>query len=142
MKTRQILPLCWLVTILAVLLASCGSSEKTLTGADQEAVLAFSEAMTDNLLAGLNNNDYTAFSRDFDQDMLAAMSAAKFADLKADRDVKVGQYLSREVASVVQTGDFYVVIYTAAFDKEAQVTMRVVFRVAEPHNISGLWFNK
>jgi hypothetical protein len=42
----------------------------------------------------------------------------------------------------VKTSDFYAVIYDAKFEKEAAVTVRVVFRVAEPHEISGLWFNK
>jgi hypothetical protein len=124
------------------LLAGCGPQETTLAGADRDAVLAYSEAKTDNLLAGMNAKDYATFSKDFDADMLAAMTEAQFATMKADRDAKLGLYLSREVSSVNQTGDFYVVIYNAKFEKEAQVTVRVVFRVADPHSISGLWFDK
>lgn len=131
-----------LTTICVGMLAACGSKETTLTGADQEAILAFSESKTDNLLAGMNANDYATFSRDFDKDMLAAMTESKFAELKKDRDAKLGQYLSREVQSVVQVGDFYAVNYDAKFEKEDSVTVRVVFRVAEPHEVSGLWFNK
>ena len=37
-----------------------------MRGIDQTAALAFSEAATDNLFAGLTTNDYEAFSRDFD----------------------------------------------------------------------------
>lgn len=62
--------------------------------------------------------------------------------LKIDRDSKLGLYISREVNSVVQTGEFYAVLYDAKFEKDDAVTVRVVFRVAEPHEISGLWFNK
>ena len=109
---------------------------------DQDAVLAFSEGKTDNLLTGMNTNDYAAFSRDFDQDMLDAMSQTQFAELKKDRDAKLGLYLSREVHSVTQTGDFYTVNYDAKFEKDDAVTIRVVFRIAEPHQVSGLWFNK
>jgi hypothetical protein len=131
-----------LTALLVSLLAACGSQGTTLTGDEKDAILAFSEAKTDNLLAGMNANDYAAFSKDFDQDMLNAMTAAEFAKLKQDRDAKLGLYVSRQVNSVVQTGDFYMVIYDTKFEKDDQVTVRVVFRVADPHRVSGLWFNK
>ena len=132
----------FLVVFLFGLLTACGSQGTTLTGADRDAVLAFSESKTDNLLAGMNAGDYAIFSADFDQDMLAAMGQAEFDALKADRDSKLGLYVSRQVNSVVQQGDFYVVLYDAKFEKEDAVTVRVVFRIADPHLVSGLWFNK
>jgi hypothetical protein len=104
------------VTLVFSLLAGCGSQSTALSGEDRNTVLAFSEAKTDNLLAGMNANDYALFSKDFDQDMLNAMSQTEFAKLKKDRDAK--------------------------FEKDDAVTVRVVFRVAEPHQVSGLWFNK
>ncbi len=131
-----------LAALLVFLLAGCAPQETVLSGDEQDAVLAFSEAKTDNLLAGLNANDYAAFSADFDQDMLNAMTQAQFDALKLDRDAKVGLYVSREVTSVVQQGDFYAVVYSAAFEKAPDVTVRVVFRIADPHQVSGLWFNK
>ena len=134
---------CLMVGILLVVgLTGCGSSSTTLTGADKDAILAFSEAKTDTLLAGLNAGDYALFSQDFDTDMLKAMTQSEFDKLKADRDAKLGSYVSREVNSVVQSGDFYSVIYDAVFEKDTAVMVRVVFRVAEPHEVSGLWFNK
>jgi len=133
----------WLAVLLVSLLAGCGGSQgTTITGADKDAVLVYSEAKTDNLLAGMNANDYAMFSKDFDQDMARAMTQAEFDKLKKDRDAKLGLYVSRTVNSVVQTGDFYAVIYDAVFEKDDAVTVRVVFRVAEPHEVSGLWFNK
>ena len=108
----------------------------------REAVLAFSEAKTDNLLEGMNANDYAVFSRDFDQAMLDAITQSDFASFKQDRDAKLGLYVSRQVNRVVQSGDFYAVIYDAVFERDDAVTMRLVFRVAEPHEVSGLWFNK
>jgi hypothetical protein len=132
--------------ILAVLLISvlnaCGTQETTLTGTERDAVLAFSEPQTDNLLAGLQAGDYAMFSRDFDQAMLDAIDAGAFESLKSDRDAKLGGYVSRIVNRVVQTGDFYAVIYDAVFEKDSAVALRVVFRVAEPHEVSGLWFSK
>lgn len=131
-----------LAGLLAVLLAGCKPSQTPLAGEEQDAVLTFSESMTDNLLSGMNDGDYAAFSRDFDQDMLNAINQAQFDAMKKDRDAKLGLYISREVSSVIQQGDFYVVIYTARFELEETVTVRVVFRVADPHQVSGLWFDK
>lgn len=132
-----------LLTVLAVgILSACGSQGTTLTGEEADAVLVFSEAKTDNLLAGMNASDYTVFSQDFDADMLAAMTESQFKSLKTDRDSKLGLYISREVASVVQIDDFYAVNYTAKFEKQDKVPVRVVFRAAEPHDVSGLWFGK
>jgi len=141
MKNKKIQALL-LIALLVSLLAGCGSQETTLTGADKDAVLAFSEAKTDNLLAGMNTNDYAMFSKDFDPEMLKAMSQTQFDALKKDRDAKLGLYVSRQVNSVVQAGDFYAVIYDAQFEKDNAVTVRVVFRIAEPYQVSGLWFNK
>ena len=133
----------FLSALLFSLLVGCGGSQGTaLSGADKDAVLAFSEAKSDNLLAGMNANDYAAFSKDFDQAMLNAMTQTEFDKLKKDRDAKLGLYVSRTVHSVMQSGDFYAVIYDAKFEKDAAVTVRVVFRVADPHEVSGLWFNK
>ena len=142
MKIEKKVGILFLVVFLFSLLAGCGSQSTSLTEEDKEIVLAFSEGKTDNLLTGMNTNDYAAFSRDFDQDMLDAMSQTQFDALKKDRDAKLGLYLSREVHNVTQTGDFYTVNYDAKFEKDDAVTIRVVFRIAEPHQVSGLWFNK
>lgn len=139
MKKIQVL---LIVTFLVSLLAGCAPKGTPLTGADRDAVLAFSESKTDNLLAGMNAGDYAAFSRDFGADMLNAMNQSQFDSLKADRDAKLGLYVSRTVESVVKDGDYYVVVYTAKFEKDDAVTVRVVFSIAEPHEVSGLWFNK
>jgi hypothetical protein len=142
MKSRTILITLSLVGLVIALAGCGGSKDVTLTGADKDAVLAFSEAKTDNLLAGMNANDYAVFSKDFDQDMLNAMTQPQFDALKKDRDAKLGSYVSREVNSVTQSGDFYAVIYDTKFEKDDAVRVRVVYRVAEPHQVSGLWFNK
>jgi hypothetical protein len=132
----------FLILALVSFLTGCGSGETEVTGADKDAVLAFSETRTDNLLAGMNANDYAMFSKDFDQEMLTAMTESQFTELKADRDTKLGKYVSRQVNSVMRSGDFYAVLYDAVFEKDAAVVVRVVFRAAEPHEVSGLWFNK
>lgn len=141
MKSKAFLIL-MIFVFLSVSLYGCSSGNAELTGADKDAVLTFSEAKTDTLLSGMNNNDYAAFSQDFDADMLTAMPQAQFDALKKDRDSKLGLYISREVSSVVLVGDFYAVNYVAKFEKDDNVVVRVTFRVAEPNQVSGLWFNK
>ena len=134
--------LLFLAVSLTGLLAGCNSQGTPLTGENRDAILAFSESKTDNLLAGMNAGDYAMFSADFDGDMLAAMTKEQFDALKKDRDAKLGLYLSRTVNSVLQQDDFYIVIYDAKFEKDEAVIVRVVFRIADPHQVSGLWFNK
>lgn len=142
MKIGKKVQLLLLAVLCLGVLAGCAPKETALEGEEQATVLAFSEPKTDNLLSGMNANDYAVFSADFDQDMLGAMTQAQFDALKKDRDAKLGLYVSREVTSVVQQGDFYIVIYKAAFEKDPDVIVRVVFRIADPHQVSGLWFNK
>jgi hypothetical protein len=137
-KTYRLL----LVLLAFGFLAGCGPKEQLLSGDERDAVLAFSETKTDNLLEGMNANDYQVFSKDFDQDMLSAMTPEQFGSMKRDRDEKLGLYISRKVDRVVQIGDFYAVIYDSVFEKDDAVSVRVVFRTAELHEISGLWFDK
>ena len=139
---KKILVYLMMLFFVSLLTACGGSNETTLSEDEKDAVLAFSEAKTDNLLAGMNTNDYAAFSKDFDQAMLSAMSQGEFEKLKKDRDAKLGQYVSRQVNKVTQSGDYVTVIYDAVFENDDAVTVRVVFRVDDPHEVSGLWFNK
>jgi hypothetical protein len=131
----------FIVAIVLTALAWLTACEKNLSGTDQAAVLAFSEAAMDNLFAGLTANDYATFSRDFDTDMQAAIPATNFAAWKQDLDNKLGNYLSRQVDQVTQSDEFYVVVYRAKFEQEQPVIVGVAFHVAEPHSISHLWFD-
>jgi major membrane immunogen (membrane-anchored lipoprotein) len=134
-----------LAVALASLLTACGGAQETeLTGEEKDAVLAYSEAMTENMMAGMKAGDYAAFSKDFDQAMLNAMSQEAFGKFKQDYDGKLGAYVSHKVNRVMQSqsGKFVAVVYDAVFEKDDAVIMRVVFRADDPHQISGLWFNK
>ena len=138
MKIEKKVSILFLVAFLFSLLAGCGSPSTSLTEEDKDAVLAFSEGKTDNLLTGMNANDYAAFSRDFDQDMLDAMSQTQFDALKKDRDAKLGLYLSREVHSVTQTGEFYTLNYDAKFEKDDAVRQCQTSWANEVHNMSSI----
>ncbi|MFQ5342457.1 MAG: DUF3887 domain-containing protein [Anaerolineae bacterium] len=127
--------------ILVIGLAACSSGVQVLTGADREAVLAYAEPLTDNLLAGLNAGDYPAFSRDFSAKMREALDESGFATTRAGIVEKIGAYVSRDVTRVEKRSGFIVVIYSASFEQEDGVTVRVVFEPAGEHRITGLWFD-
>ncbi len=113
-------PIVVLVLCTFVWLTAC---ERTLSGTEKAAVLAFNEAATDNLFAGLTANDYAAFSRDFDTDMYEELPASDFAAWKQELDNKIGNYLSRQVDQVTQSDEFYVLFYQAKFEQEEHVTV-------------------
>jgi len=81
--------------------------ESTLSSTEKVAVLAFSEAATDNLFAGLTANDYEVFSREFDSDMCDELPVTDFAAWKQELDNKIRNYLSRNVDQVTQVDEFF-----------------------------------
>ncbi len=132
----------WLTVVCLVLLAAaCSPGVQTLTGADRDAVLAYADPMTDNLLAGFNAGDYATFARDFNAKMRDALDEAAFETTRSNIVGKIGTYVSREVSRVEKQGGFIVVIYDARFENEDSVTMRVVFEPVGEHKIAGLWFD-
>lgn len=114
--------------------------ERALSGAEKAAVLASSEATTDNLFAGWSANDYATFSRDFDTDMQVEIPVSGFSTLKQDLDNKLGNYLSRRVYQVTQADEFYVVTYEARFEQQNPVKVTVAFHAAKPQSIAFLGF--
>lgn len=141
---KKILVLMLAIAFAGLLTACGGEKETTLTGAESDAVLAFSEEKTENMMAGMKAGNYADFSKDFDQAMLNAMAEEAFVKFKQDYDGRLGAYVSRQVNKVTQSqsGKYVAVIYDTVFEKNDAVTMRVVFRADDPHEISGLWFNK
>jgi hypothetical protein len=114
-----------------------------LSEADREAVLAFSEPRMDSMLDGWNAGDYATFSKDFSEEVLKSMPLEQFEKLRNDEFTGLGRYYSREVESVVHRNDgFYTVIYYVVFENNNEILLRVRFQAEEPHQISGLWFNK
>jgi hypothetical protein len=128
-----------LITLLLSTLIWLTACERILSGVERAAVLAFSEAITDNMFAGLAANDYAAFSRDFDSDMYERPPATEFSAWKEGLEDEIGAYLSRNVDKVTRSDEFYVVTYQAEFEKEEQVTVTVAFHASD-HSIALLSF--
>lgn len=125
-----------------LILAACGAKPVELTGADQDAVLAFSGPITDNLLTALDANDFTAFSKDFGPDMTKALTEDAFTSLYTKVNNGIGTYVSREVKTVALVKDQgYVVSYTAKYTGDDAVVVTVSFSLEEPHQVIGFWIN-
>jgi hypothetical protein len=104
-------------------------------------VLAYTEPKTTNLLTAIDDRDYAAFSRDLDDKMKSAITSDGLITMRSKVSDKIGRYISREVTSVTPSGNFITVIYAARFENDDPVTVRVSFEAAEPHRISGLFFD-
>ncbi|MCX8024736.1 MAG: DUF3887 domain-containing protein [Thermanaerothrix sp.] len=123
------------------LLTACSGGARTLEGDAKDAVLAYAEPMAENLLNGLFAGNYTTFSADFDEAMRKGLDEKAFADLRQTLESRLGAFKSREVSSVLESGNYYIVVYRLRFEKDDAVTMRLVLTKAEPHLVSGLWFD-
>jgi hypothetical protein len=127
----------------ACLFTACAATptETPLTEVEKTSVLEFAEPKVDAQMEALAASDYQGFLVDYDAAMKEATTFGAFEQLQIWLSVKVGAYESRGVSSVTQTDTYYIVNYTAEFTKDDNVTMRVVFEKADPHRISGLWFD-
>jgi len=138
-----------LVLISAVMLISAGcalvkaplTSPDVLQTPERDTVLVYAQPASENILAGLNVRDYAQFSRDFSDQMKIGMDDTSFKDLLTMLDSKVGTFVSSDLVTVLQDENFTTVVYRLTYSKDNEVAMRVVFDNAEPHQISGLWFD-
>lgn len=130
--------------LLCLVLTGCTATPQpvVLTGTERDAVLAYADSMTDNLLQGMNERDYDRFARDFDEQMAKAMPASSFDAFMTSTGDKLGQYQSRTVSSVETVGSYTRVLYQAKFANDDPVSVRVVFnKDTADHLVSGLWFD-
>lgn len=135
------LQLAKLFALLGMVLLSACLGAPSVTGTERDAVLAYSEPKTDNLLNGYNSGDYTVFARDFDDTMRKAENQDVFAQTRTQLLQKIGTYVSRRITDVVKQDQYIVVLYSAKFAQADNVTVRVVFHPDGDHQITGLWFN-
>lgn len=127
--------------MLSAFLDGC-TGKNTLSGSQEEAVLAYSEPIADNLLQGMNDANYTVFSRDLDAQMLKAIPEASFTSSLLPKIIgKLGKYVSRQVTSVTDIGSDVTIVYSARFENADNVTITLTLEQAAPHLVAGLYFN-
>lgn len=145
---KNISPLLKFTLMLSLLLTAGCSVIKSpiiepvvLVGSDQDEVLAYAAKPAENLLAGLVARDYAQFSADFSPNMSQGMNEQAFMDLLTMLDTKLGSYKSAELVTVLKEEAYSTLVYRLSYEKDNEVSMRVVFDLDEPHRISGLWFD-
>jgi hypothetical protein len=101
------------------------------------------EPEVENMLVGFSNKDYEMHTRDFDQDMLDTVDPVTFPKVYDEVIGVLGKYQSHALSGVqLQNNEYIVARYTAVFDNDSDVTVRVVFNNGDPdHKITGLWFD-
>jgi hypothetical protein len=115
---------------------------KPLYGAEKAEVLQYAEPIVDNLLTGYNAGNHTILSRDFDEAMKNALTEAVFLQNRELVTSKIGMYVSRGEPTVLEEGPMTILIYSAEFEEESGVEVRVVFmEYGDKNLVSGLWFN-
>ena len=130
-----------LVTTGCALIRAPLTEPRVLETPERSAVLDYGQPASENVLAGLAARDYAQFSRDFTDEMKKGMDEAAFNELLSMLDSKLGGYQSSDLVTVLQDDNFSTVVYRLTYEKDNEVSMRVVFDLKEPHLISGIWFD-
>ena len=123
---------------LGVILALVGTSCTTLQGSARAAVLAYSEPMVDNLMAGFAAANYSQATRDFDETMRGGLDSPGFLAARGDIRIRYGDYVARSVDQVVDNDTYVTVYYRAQFTRKV-AAMNVSFTSRPPHQIAGWW---
>ena len=125
-----------------VVLILTGCLNQSLGGEERLRWIDIADPIAENILQSLNNNDYQGLIRDFSEEMIHATPTEEFINLRELLDSKVGAYISKTPGRVVRDGEYIAVFYTACFENEDEVTVRVVFKEDdETHKVYGLWFD-
>lgn len=130
-----------LILVVSFMATSC-LGETEITGKEREQILVYANPVADNLLEGFNEKNYEKFSKDFDEQMKNAMTESAFLQTRQTIVGKIGLYISKKLSRVLKQDSYIFVIYSADFEKESGVEVKVAFSKYDGKNlVSGLWFN-
>jgi hypothetical protein len=109
---------------------------------EEDRWFTVADPIAENILQSINNDDYQGFIKDFSQEQVAASPPEGFAGLRELLLSKIGKYISKTSDTVVEDEEYIQVIYSAKFEQEDNVTVRVVFKKGdETYRVYGLWFD-
>ncbi len=132
----------WIFTIVVCLLLTACSGVKVLSADDAQAFAEKVAPVTENLLTSLSKQDEAGYTQDMEPIMKEASSGEKFTQTYDGIIGKLGQYQSATMTKVFDQKGYRIVVYTAEFENETGVTVRVVYDIsgADP-KITGLWLD-
>lgn len=125
------------VFILVMVSGIAGCTAPNVEKVNADEVKAYSDAVIENMLAGINGKDYAKFSADFDQQMKNAVTETKFLEICN----QLGECQSKGI-----TGADKYQGYTRAYYKGSSsamsrdVTFTVVLSAAGDKKVSGFFY--
>jgi hypothetical protein len=143
---KKLFPSLALLSLIGILISGLAGCQvlpqvSMVEGQEREDFLVISEPMADNLFTGLNTNNYEVFSRDFDTAMKKALNEKSFAEMEQFFSEKLGAYQSRTIDKVERAETILTVTYTARFEHEEAVSVRLSVRETNPPELASLWFD-
>ena len=118
------------------------TSMQEVTGTEKEEILLYAEPVVDNMLIAYNEGDYTSLITDFNEEMKNALTEGVFMQNRELVSSLIGNYVSRGTPIILESGISKVLIYSAEFEKESGVEVRIVFTKYGDNNlVSGFWYN-
>ena len=128
-----------LIIVAVIAIAGC---KKSITGPERDELLKAADPITDSILTGYNSGNYALYSKDFNEQMKNALPENVFTQTREEIMEKVGAYKSRVVSGTYKKNQYSIVEYTAEFENEKEVNVKVVLvKLKDAYLVSGLWFN-
>jgi len=129
-----------IIAALAVLYFS--SKAKTLPPQDAQNLLSELSPIAQNFFEGLTSKDYEKASRNFNGIMREKMPLQQLKTLYEQINEKIGDLVNLGSPKISRQGENITLEYQAEFEKEKNVTVRIVFnKEGDGYKISGLWFD-
>lgn len=140
MKTRKgKMKIILALSVIGVIFSGCIGQ---LSEEEQAQWFTIADPIAENILQTINNDDYQRHIKDYSQEMIDATPPEAFTQLRDLLLSKIGKYISKAPDKAVEDGDYIVVFYSAKFEQEDNVTVRVVFKKGDDtHQVYGLWFD-
>lgn len=108
-------------------------------GEEGQRILNYADPVVDELFQAFNEAEYGKFSRYFDENMKSQIRKSVFLDMRDTLVLKMGLYQSRALVLITREGSYEAVFYSADFEKEENVQVKVVFKEFRGERlISGL----
>lgn len=113
-----------------------------LTGEQASKAIQELQPIADNFFTGFAANDHEMAAKDFTTRMNQTLNPSSFVTLRSRVYDRVGALLSLGTPKVSRIGPETILAYTAAFEKESGVEVKLVFsqQPTLEYKISGLWF--
>ena len=128
-----------LIIVAVIAIAGC---KKSITGPERDELLKAADPITDSILTGYNSGNYALYSKDFNEQMKNALPENVFTQTREEIMEKVGAYKSRVVSGTYKKNQYSIVEYTAEFENEKEVNVKVVLvKLKDAYLVSGLWYN-